>query len=227
MADATDLLGLLAECTDDLGLAPDDIALRLWPQLAQPIRAAASLLGKEHIKRHVAWAGEGPAVRWRITAAGRNWLAEERAHRRHHAAPVLPPIGSLWAAEGGYYAGIRRRTGAEPCDQHLVLAPAPPPTGGYSAHNASHPAALQAATRHAGPWADWSLPTRAEALILHANVAAALDQAAHWTADEDGPQQAYAVHMGSGVAAAQHRQMRALVRLVRRVPVKPSLEAAA
>ena len=88
-----------------------------------------------------------------------------------------PPIGHLWAAQGGWYAGIARGIDGAP-DHHLILAQAKP-----TSDLAWQPALDWARHLHHRGHADWSLPTRAESALLFANLKPEFESSWHWTSE--------------------------------------------
>lgn len=102
------------------------------------------------------------------------------------APTTPPPIGHLWAAQGGLYAGIARGAPGQP-DHHLILAASAPDD------RLPWQAAMDwtKGLQHRGH-SDWALPTRAESALLYANLKAECVAEWHWTCETYGGDGSYA-----------------------------------
>ena len=179
-------------------LQPGDVLLLQTPhKLAAEQRAALAELVKRALGQHVkplVLDGDLAASVLRPVSSTDALAASDEPDATGTDPLTPPPIGRLWAAQGGLYAGVARGLPGQP-DHHLILAsPAP-------AKRLAWQAAMDwAATLQVRGHTDWALPTRAEAALLHANLKAECVPEWHWASEthEDDSSYAWGQYFTSG-----------------------------
>jgi hypothetical protein len=128
---------------------------------------------------------------------------------------AMPAIGSFWAQQGGYFAGLVR--GTEGAPDHLLI---------LSAHKPAKELAWQAAmdwaaSLDADDHRDWSLPNRAESAVLFGNVR---DQFAdggwHWTGEQYSRNLAWGQDFDVGLQTTIDKGYEGRARAVRRLVIQ-------
>lgn len=125
---------------------------------------------------------------------------------------LAPPvsIGQIWPGQGGIYAGLVRGVDGKP-DQHLILAEK------QMDGSANWSACVEWANGiEAEGLADFTLPQRAEASILFANLKDRLKQRWHWLAEAEGSSYAWCCSFLNGYQSYDFRSFEGCAVAVRR-----------
>lgn len=125
-----------------------------------------------------------------------------------------PRIGAAWPSQGGIYVGILRGENGAP-DYHLVHAAVEHELTGANWEDACAGAALPIDGH-----ADWSLPNRREARLLHINTPDGFDTDGwYWTSAQHAayPDSAWVQHFFNGTQLYDHTSGEYRARAVRRV----------
>ena len=127
----------------------------------------------------------------------------------------VPPIGTDWPGQGGFYAGVVRGANGKP-DHHLILAD--PDKNKITWDDAMKWAKGLKIDGHK----DYALPERNEQAILYGNVPERFEKAAYWSAAPYAGDASYAWCQGfiNGGQYGSHEDGKLRARAVRRLPIQ-------
>jgi hypothetical protein len=129
---------------------------------------------------------------------------------------AAPAIGSVWAGQGGIYAGVVRGDEGQP-DYHMIVA-----NSEREGTNWKDALAWVKDLKASGGHTDFELPKRKEQAILFGNVPELFAKEWYWSSEQYAPYDGYAwcqfFHDGSQGSLHKSGSLRA--RAVRRLPIQ-------
>lgn len=159
------------------------------------------------------------------------------------AETTPPPVGDMWEAQGGWYAGIIRNPDNNE-QWHLILPECPgiiAPWGAYGTRipgefsdndglvntnliliaEPENVAALYCANHNANGNIDCYWPAQAEKNLLRANLRDKLKSEIYWSSTQYSVRYAWFQHFGLGGQGIDNKFITCAVRPVRRLPIQP------